>query len=227
MKTLLDYLKEGKYDNLILIEDRLATKNLVLGKRVYGEKLIQKGGVEYRLWNPKRSKLAAAILNDLKVLPLKKDSKVLYLGAASGTTASHFSDLVPRGLIFCVEFSPRVFTKLMSISEHRKNMIPVFGDASEPQRYASLVEKCDLVYQDIAQPNQAEILAENIRYFLIPKGTFMIAIKARSIDAVKSPKDVFRREIKKLKSYNLKIAEVVPLEPFEKDHVLVAGESIL
>jgi rRNA 2'-O-methyltransferase fibrillarin (EC 2.1.1.-) len=94
--------------------ERLATKNLTPGKRVYGERLIKWGGVEYREWNPYRSKLAAAIANGLKFVPIQEGTHILYLGAASGTTPSHMSDIVgERGLIYSVEFSPRVFREFM------------------------------------------------------------------------------------------------------------------
>ena len=46
------------------------------------------------MWNPFRSKLAAAILGGVDKIHMKPGSKVLYLGAASGTTVSHVSDLV-------------------------------------------------------------------------------------------------------------------------------------
>lgn len=50
--------------------------------------------IEYRAWNPFRSKLAAAILGGVDQIHIKPGAKVLYLGAASGTTVSHVSDIV-------------------------------------------------------------------------------------------------------------------------------------
>ncbi|MBI5253191.1 MAG: fibrillarin-like rRNA/tRNA 2'-O-methyltransferase [Euryarchaeota archaeon] len=214
-----------KFKGAYLIDDSLATKNLVPGKRVYGERLVQDGGIEYRLWNPNRSKLAAAIFNGLKELPLSESSKVLYLGAASGTTASHVSDIALQGLVFCVDFSPRVFVKLLEVCSLRKNMIPIFADASQPEQYSSLVEKCDVIYQDIAQPNQVEILVANAERYLKPHGSIIIAIKARSIDVSKKPKEIFDAEIQKLKKF-FRVSDVVYLEPYEKDHVLVVGEIL-
>ncbi len=73
---------------------------MVSGESVYGEKRvsIESGEVgekiEYRVWNPFRSKLAAAILGGIDQIHIKPGSKVLYLGAASGTTVSHVSDIV-------------------------------------------------------------------------------------------------------------------------------------
>ncbi|MDI6655665.1 MAG: fibrillarin-like rRNA/tRNA 2'-O-methyltransferase [Candidatus Hydrothermarchaeota archaeon] len=214
-----------KFRGVYLIDDKLATKNLVAGRKVYGEKLVQEDEVEYRLWNPNRSKLAAAIFNGLGELPLSENSKVLYLGAASGTTASHISDIASQGLVFCVDFSPRVFVKLLEVCELRKNMIPIFADASQPDQYFGLVEKCDVMYQDIAQPNQSEILIENAGSYLKPRGSVIIAIKARSIDVSKKPMEIFDAEIEKLKKF-FKISDVVYLEPYEKDHVLVVGRAL-
>ncbi len=213
-----------KFKGVYLIDDSLATKNLVPGKKVYGEKLVQEGGAEYRLWNPNRSKLAAAIFNGLKELPLSESSKVLYLGAASGTTASHVSDITSQGLVFCIDFSPRVFIKLLEVCELRKNMIPIFADASRLEQYSSLVEKCDVIYQDIAQPNQVEILVANAEHYLKPQGSIIIAIKARSIDVSKKPKEIFDAEIHKLKKF-FRISDVVYLAPYERDHVLVVGRA--
>jgi rRNA 2'-O-methyltransferase fibrillarin len=83
-------------------EDLLVTKNLAPGESVYGEKRIPvedtiNGEVvktEYRVWNAFRSKLAASIVNGVSNIYMKPGSKVLYLGAANGTTVSHVSDLV-------------------------------------------------------------------------------------------------------------------------------------
>lgn len=50
--------------------------------------------VEYRVWNPFRSKLAAAILGGIDKIHMDPGSKVLYLGAASGTSVSHVADIV-------------------------------------------------------------------------------------------------------------------------------------
>ena len=60
------------------------------------------GKIEYRVWNPFRSKLAAAILGGVDKIHIKPGSKVLYLGAASGTTVSHVADIVgPVSALMC------------------------------------------------------------------------------------------------------------------------------
>lgn len=210
-----------KFDGVYQIGDRLATLNMTPGQNVYGERLIQENGKELRLWNPKRSKLAAAILNGLKEFPIKKDSCVLYLGAASGTTASHISDIVAGGVIYCVEFSKRTFRELLNTAEGRENMIPILADARKPETYLGLIERCDVIYQDVAQANQAQILLDNAMMYLKDDGHIIMAIKARSIDSSKGAKAVIAAEISKLK--DIKIKEVIDLEPYEKDHSLVMG----
>ncbi|MEE8403685.1 MAG: fibrillarin-like rRNA/tRNA 2'-O-methyltransferase [Candidatus Hydrothermarchaeaceae archaeon] len=210
------------FEGIYSIDDAIATKNLVEGENVYGEKLIQEGGDEYRLWNPRRSKLAAAILNGLEELPMKRDSCILYLGAASGTTASHVSDIACDGAVYCVEFSQRPFRGLLETSAKRRNMIPILADAREPEGYLNLLESCDVIYQDVAQVEQAQILSDNAHRYLKGSGHIIIAIKARSIDFSKRPEDVIAAEISRLKK-RFKITEVVSLEPYEKDHSLVVG----
>ncbi len=212
-----------KFKGVYLIEGRPATQNLTPGQNVYGEKLIQEGEVELRLWNPKRSKLAAAIINGLKEMPIKKNSRVLYLGAATGTTASHISDIACEGTVYCVEFSQRSFRELFVNSADRNNMVPILADARNPHSYLHLVEKCDVIYQDVAQVEQAQILIDNAHFYLKDCGCVMIAIKARSINSAKGPKSVIKAEISKLKKY-FKILESLDLGPYEKDHEMTIGE---
>jgi fibrillarin-like pre-rRNA processing protein len=203
------------------INDRIATKNLVPGESVYGEKLVKKDNTQYRLWNPRRSKLSAAIYNGLEEIPIFTKSSILYLGAASGTTASHISDIANEGVVYCVEFSPTVFRKLVDISKKRTNMIPILSDAKKPMSYSSMVERCDVIYQDVAQAAQAEILIENSRHYLKKGGHAILALKARSIDVTKNPRDVFSKEVRKLKKAGFKIIKFIDLGPFEKDHAVV------
>ncbi|MGD0511353.1 MAG: fibrillarin-like rRNA/tRNA 2'-O-methyltransferase, partial [Candidatus Micrarchaeaceae archaeon] len=69
-------LKEP-FPGVYLIDNKLATINLVKGKKVYGEDLVSEGGKEYRLWNPYRSKLSAAILNGIKTVKVENGASVL------------------------------------------------------------------------------------------------------------------------------------------------------
>ncbi len=215
---------EGVY--WISFEDgskRLATVNMAKGIRVYGEQLIKYEGVEYRVWNPYRSKLAAAILKGIEKLPIKRGTKVLYLGSASGTTVSHVSDIVgDEGIIYCVEFAPRVMREFIErVARYRKNVIPILIDARFPSKYRTLVDTVEVVYADIAQPFQSKIVADNADLYLCKKGWILQAIKAMSIDVTKEPSETYAREIDHLKSRGFDIVDVVHLEPYDVAHAFV------
>ena len=202
----------------------IATCNLTPGTSVYGEELIQED-VEYRIWNPRRSKLAAALLNGLENLELEDTSKVLYLGASTGTTVSHISDITTNGRIYAVEFSPTTAKKLVQLSRQRPNIAPILGDATKPKGYMNIVEKADLVYCDVAQPTQTELFMRNMNLFLKDNGMGLLMIKARSIDVVQKPKKIFKEQEKKLKEKGFRIIEKVKLEPYEKDHIAFLVEK--
>lgn len=206
---------------------RLATKNLVIGRNVYGERLIRYEGVEYRLWDAYRSKLAAAVLKNVKRVSIAPNHKVLYLGAASGTTASHVSDIVgEKGYVYCVEFAPRAIRDLLNnVCAYRVNMVPILEDARVPEKYASLISgKVDDIYCDIAQPEQAKVLADNADMFLREIGSVMLAVKAQSIDVTKEPLEVYRREVNVLESRGFHVEEVVHLEPYDKAHAMIVAQ---
>jgi fibrillarin-like pre-rRNA processing protein len=216
---------EEIFKGVFRLDAKLATSNLKPGSRVYDEKLEVVDGVELRIWNPFRSKLSAAILNGLENLPLTSGSKVLYLGAASGTTASHVSDIVgENGFIFCVEFSKHPLEKLIALCERRGNMIPLLADASHPETYAGFLERVDVIYQDVAQKNQAEILKLNSELYLKEGGLAMLVVKAASIDSSKKSDLVISEELTRLK-HDFKILEVIDLRPYEKGHSMIVAKK--
>ena len=203
-------------------EEKLATQNLVPGNQVYNEKLVQHKGSEYRIWNPFRSKLAAAIMNDLKNFPFNQKSDVLYLGVSTGTTISHISDIVNQGgTIFGIEHASRVARDFLDrVATHRKNIVPIIQDARRPEEFFSVYKKVDIVYVDIAQPDQTNIAIENCRLYLKSGGYLFLVIKTRSIDVVKDPKMVIKDEIKKLETL-FEIKQTIDLHPYDKDHAMV------
>mgnify|MGYP000891219316 FL=1 len=218
-------LSDGIFE-VIKGKKQLATKNLDPGKTVYGEKLIQVEGIEYRTWDPRRSKLGAMILKKFNI-PLKEDSKVLYLGGASGTTVSHVSDIVSEGAVYAVEFSPRSMRDLIGLASRRKNVYPILADAGKPDSYSHLVEPVDLIFQDVAQPNQAEIAARNAIRFLKKDRYLLLSIKARSIDTVANPKEVFKEEVRKLEKAfepGFEILNAKDLMPYHEDHLGVVSK---
>ena len=206
-------------------EQKISTENLVPGNQVYKEKLIIKKGIEYRLWDPFRSKLAASIMNGLENFPFKNKTKVLYLGASTGTTVSHVSDIVgPSGLVFAVEHASRVARDFLDrVATHRSNIMPILQDARKPKEYFSVFGKVDVVYVDIAQPDQTKIAIENCDMFLKKEGFFFLVIKTRSIDVTKAPKRIVEEEIKKLRE-KFEILESIDLHPYDKDHAMVIAK---
>lgn len=216
-----------KIENVFWIEfedktRKLATKSLVAGCKAYAdEKTYSDESGEYRIWDPYRSKLAAAILRGIEQVPIKPKTTVLYLGAASGTTASFVSDLTgPEGRVFCVEISSRPLHDLMLLCSKRKNMCPILADARDPSSYSFLVKEADVIYQDVAQPNQVEILLKNVETFLRDGGHAFFALKARAIDVTKEPREIFRDEMEKLEK-EMEIIDAKILDPYEKDHAMI------
>ena len=147
---------------------KIYTKNLVPGKIVYGEQLVKVQGEEYRQWAPTRSKLGAALEKGTDYISLNEGEIVLYLGASSGTTVSHVSDIVGKdGFVFALDFAPRTTRELVFLCEQRKNVEPMLADAAKPETYKEdVVEKVDFVFQDIAQKNQVGIFLANDEMFL-------------------------------------------------------------
>ena len=214
----------------VTIEDgtrKLSTKNLAAGKSVYGERLVRSKREEYRLWDPFRSKLSAAILKGLEIVPIVSNQKVLYLGAASGTTPSHVSDIVGEGgHVYCVEFASRSLRELIiNVCAFRYNMSPILADARLPESYSRMVQRVNSIYCDVAQPEQARVLADNADMFLVNGGWVMLAIKAQSIDVTMDPSVVFKKEVAILEGRGFVIKQVVGLEPYDKAHAMVVAQK--
>lgn len=211
----------------------LVTKNLTPGEAVYGEKRVavetpaDDGALtktEYRVWNPFRSKLAAGVLGGLDDIYMRPGSKVLYLGAASGTSVSHVADIVgPTGNVYAVEFSHRSGRDLIGMATHRTNVIPIVEDARHPLRYRMLIPMVDAIFADVAQPDQARIVGLNAHMFLKSEGGVIVSIKANCIDSTAKPEVVFAKEVQKMREERIKPREQLTLEPFERDHCIVSG----
>ncbi len=191
------------------------TLNAEPGKKVYGERTVRFSGKEYRQWDPRRSKMAAALHAGMERFPLGRKDSVLYLGAASGTTASHISEITKKE-VYAVEFAPRPFRDLLSTAEKRENLMPILGNARHPEEYSDIVPQVNAVYQDIAQRDQVGIFIRNMGFFNAKRGILMV--KARSIDVAENPKKVFQRVSDELSEY-ASIDDAMRLEPYEKDHM--------
>ncbi|MFH1181525.1 MAG: fibrillarin-like rRNA/tRNA 2'-O-methyltransferase [Candidatus Woesearchaeota archaeon] len=195
------------------------TESLNPGRKFFDEEVTVIEGKEFRVWDPRSSKLCSAILKGLSSSPFTKSSKVLYLGCAHGYTVSYLSEIVRSGAVFALDFAPRVFRDFMALSEARANIIPIIADANKPQSYYHYVPAVDVIFQDVAQPNQLEIFLKNCDLFLKKGGIGMLALKARSVDVTKSPNAIFSEVAKALKA-RMEVLQQISLEPFQQDHAL-------
>ncbi len=198
---------------------RLYTASACPGRRVYGERLVNSDGTEYREWDPRRSKLGAYLAVGGRGFPFRRDSRVLYLGASSGTTASHVSDVCVDGNVYCVEFAQRMFRDLVKTCENRTNMMPILGDATKPDEYRMFADHVDIVYQDVAQKRQADIICDNMDAFGAEFG--MVAVKARSEDVTSNPLDIFKATEARIRERGFRIIDARSIEPYEKAHEMI------
>lgn len=220
----IEELSQGIFEIESDSQKVLATRNLTPGLNFYGEQLISICGEEFRSWSPYRSKLAAAMLKGMEEVPLSPGDKLLYLGVASGTTCSHISDIVGReGHIWAVDFAPRPLRDMIeNLARHRMNISPILGNARSPELYSAVVPRVDVIYADVAQPDQAAILAKNA-IFLKQGGWAMMAVKSRSIDVARHPSSVYAEQIKVLETKGFEVTGMQELEPYEKDHAMVVA----
>ncbi len=211
----------------------IATRNLTPGRSYYGENslnILSKGQkIELRFWDPFRSKLSAAILKGLKVFPFTEGTFCLYLGASTGTTVSHLSDIVGvTGKIFAVEVAARVARELLeNIVRYRKNIIPIIADARQPESYRSVYGDISVVYSDIAQHDQTEIALANCRSFLDHdhRGRLFLVVKASSIDVLKRKSYVFSEQRKILEKSGFSALQQIDLEPFDRNHAMIIARA--
>ena len=187
--------------------DRLATR----GPPVYGEPTDG----EWRVWDAGRSKLGAMLELGMDA-GLSGGDRVLYLGAASGTTASHVADFC--GPTYAVEFAPRPVRDLIGVAEDRDRFFPLLKDARKPETYAHVVESdLDAVVQDVATRGQAQVARRN-RRFLADDGRLVLALKARSEDVTADPADVFAAARSELEE-DFEVLETERLDPYHDDHL--------
>lgn len=199
---------------------KLFTENLTPGIKYFDEDIVKDRGGEYRQWDARRSKLAAGILKGISQTGIKSGSTVLYLGASHGYTPSFVSDIIgKKGFMYALDFAPRVVRDLVFVCEKRKNMTPILADANQPKTYAARITPVDIVFMDVAQKNQGEIFLKNCHAFLKPGGFGILAVKSRSVDITKSPKQIYQQVRQELEK-EITIVDYQILDPFEKDHCL-------
>ena len=202
----------------------LLTRNLVPGTAVYGESLPRDGSIEYRRWDANRSKLAAYLKCGGRVWGFHETASVLYLGAGSGTTASHVSDICRNGTITAVEISTRAFRDLLRLAETRTNLVPVLGDATKPEPYGGRTGVVDILYQDVAQRDQAGIFLKNFEW-VRPEGIGYLLVKARSEDMAASPTRIFEAAKGVVLDAGLKVLDLRVLAPYQLDHAALVVQK--
>ena len=215
----------------------LWTRNAVKGKSVRGERRKRDGRIEWRRWDPTKSKVAAAILRTSSepssILP-NPGSTCLYLGASSGGTVSHIHDFVcgaenhHGGQVVAVEISPRMSRELISVSESRPGMVPVLGDARKTQSVAPFIRsKVDWIHQDLSIADQAETFVKIAMNFLLPGGVGLLSLKAASERSSEGDDSArFHNAEIILQNSKLSLLERIELRGLEEQHVLfVCGLS--
>lgn len=137
---------------------------------------------------------------------------------------SHVADVVgPEGVVYAVEFSNRSGRDLIGMAKKRTNVIPIIEDARYPQKYRMLLSMVDVIFADVAQPDQARIVGINAHHFLKNDGHVVISIKANCIDSTAPAAAVFASERSKMQDENLDPIEQLTLEPYERDHAMVVA----
>lgn len=205
------------FDGVFVEGKKLYTLNSSPEVQLFDEELVVADGKEYRSWSPLRSKLAAAIVKGLPQLPISKNSRVLYLGAAHGYTPSFIADIAKDGVVVAVDSAPRVVRDLVFVAEKKKNILPLLSDANHPERYSSVAGPVDIVYQDIAQKNQVQILVRNCDTLLKPGGYALLALKARSVDVLQPSQKLFLEARKELEK-KFAVLDMRVLDPLQKGH---------
>ena len=171
-----------------------------------------------RIWDPGHSKVAA--LCHIHGEPPVTNARILYLGAAAGSTVSFLSDYAE--VVYAVEFSPRPVRNLVRLARARKNIIPLFVDARYPERYLPFVEPVDLLIQDIAQRDQADIALRNL-IFLKRGGDLILFLKLLSMGTDKKREDRITEVVNVLEHGGIIDPIVLDLDRYHTGHVAVWG----
>lgn len=190
---------------------------------VYGERWVERDGRALRAWGPARSKLSAALGAGWEGPLPREGQRWLYLGAATGTTASHVADLVgPTGAVFAVEKSARPFQKLLALAQRWENLRPLFADARSLPADSYAPSLVDGLYADLPQPDQVEIVLRCAQRFVKEPGCVLMALKTASMGReLSAPAHLEAAEMQLARFLTLE--RTVRLAPWHRGHYLVGG----
>ena len=210
---------------------RLWSRNAVKGEQVRDERLRRDGKIEWRSWNPRSSKLGAAIIRtsgDAEILLPEPGSNVLYIGAGHGTTISHLHDHVcgsgnhHAGSIVSVDLSPRCIRDLISLAEKRPGILPVLADARQLDAYSIfLPNRVPWILQDVSQAGQVELMLKVCNRFLSQNGIALLSLKAASERWTDGGDEArFSVAESKIADSQMKLVERIDLKGLEDQHVM-------
>lgn len=92
----------------------------------------------------------------------------------------------------------------------------IVEDARHPTKYRMLLSMVDVIFADVAQPDQARIVSINAEHFLKNGGHAVISIKANCVDSTIPAEQVFAHEVQWLRENKFKPLEQITLEPYER-----------
>ena len=223
---------------------KLTTRNLIRGNKFYNEKIVFSNDQEYRVWTPYRSRLAAAILNGIEILPIIEKSRVLYLGTSEVITLSHISDIIgTEGVVYVVEHSQENAKELIEkLVPKRDNIKPIIMDMAKPSQYEIIDGKVDVVYVDVEQSKEVEIALLNCKIHLRVGGYLLFMVKTRSVDEYQGKKFIINDKMELVntieeinaKKYtttnslkvNFEIIQQINLTDFFKEYSLIVAKYL-
>ncbi len=212
-----------------MIGKSIWTKNAVKGISVRGERRRREGKIEWRNWDPNKSKIAASILktkNNPEIFLPKTGSTCLYLGSSMGGTVSHIHDIVcgsnnhHNGQIVAVDISPRMIRDLTALSEIRDGIFPVLADARIVEQISPFLRNhADWIHQDLSIADQAHTFVKIISNLLSTEGIGILSLKAASERSSEGDDNSrFQKAQKIIMDSGIRILERMNISSFEDQH---------
>ncbi|KAK2439289.1 rRNA 2'-O-methyltransferase fibrillarin [Trifolium repens] len=188
------------------------------------------GTVEYRQWDPFKSRLAAAILSGdaQNILWIEPGSRVLVIysrdDAHFGITISHISDIVgPKGMVYVVEPSESNRDSLLYMADKRSNIVPIAHSYSA-WHYRMLINFVDVLFAAPDRRLEVEVRMTflNAIHFLKTGGHYVLYVQGNCIESTNRGDPIFN-SLTKADRVQFQRMKQVTLEPFDSDHEYVSG----